>query len=58
MTGIGAVHGRLVAFAANDATVRGGTYYPITVKVPRVTQCRLIAEESSYYVRPEVDLLW
>lgn len=32
VTGIGTVHGRLVAFAANDATVRGGTYYPITVK--------------------------
>lgn len=32
VTGIGTVHGRLVAFVANDATVRGGTYYPITVK--------------------------
>jgi 3-methylcrotonyl-CoA carboxylase beta subunit len=26
------VHGAPVAFAANDATVKGGTYYPITVK--------------------------
>lgn len=33
VTGIGKVHGRLVAIAANDATVKGGTYYPITVKV-------------------------
>ena len=33
VTGIGRVHGRLVAFAANDATVKGGTYYPVTVKV-------------------------
>jgi acetyl-CoA carboxylase carboxyltransferase component len=33
VTGIGRVHGRLVAFVANDATVKGGTYYPITVKV-------------------------
>lgn len=33
VTGIGRVHGRLVAIAANDATVKGGTYYPITVKV-------------------------
>eukprot|EP00854_Cymbomonas_tetramitiformis_P002973 gene2973-3789_t len=32
VTGIGRVHGREVAFAANDATVKGGTYYPITVK--------------------------
>ena len=32
VTGIGKVHGRLVAFVANDATVKGGTYYPITVK--------------------------
>ena len=35
MTGIGQVHGRLVAIVANDATVKGGTYYPITVKVGR-----------------------
>ena len=33
VTGIGRVAGRLVAIAANDATVRAGTYYPITVKV-------------------------
>lgn len=32
MTGLGRVHGRLVAIVANDATVKGGTYYPITVK--------------------------
>lgn len=33
MTGIGLIHGNLVAIVANDATVKGGTYYPITVKV-------------------------
>ena len=33
VTGIGRVHGRLVAMVANDATVKGGTYFPITVKV-------------------------
>ena len=33
VTGIGSVHGRLVAIVANDATVKGGTYYPVTVKV-------------------------
>lgn len=33
VTGIGRVHGRLVAVVANDPTVKGGTYYPITVKV-------------------------
>jgi 3-methylcrotonyl-CoA carboxylase beta subunit len=32
VTGIGLAHGRLVAVVANDATVKGGTYYPITVK--------------------------
>ena len=32
VTGIGRVHGRLVAVVANDATVKGGTYFPITVK--------------------------
>jgi acetyl-CoA carboxylase carboxyltransferase component len=33
VSGIGRVQGRLVAIVANDATVKGGTYYPITVKV-------------------------
>ncbi|HVP14240.1 MAG TPA: carboxyl transferase domain-containing protein, partial [Terriglobales bacterium] len=32
ITGIGSVHGRTVMIVANDATVKGGTYYPITVK--------------------------
>ena len=32
VTGLGRVAGQLVAVAANDATVKGGTYYPITVK--------------------------
>ncbi|MFN3820940.1 MAG: carboxyl transferase domain-containing protein [bacterium] len=30
--GIGVVHGREVMIIANDATVKGGTYYPITVR--------------------------
>ena len=32
VTGIGTVHGREVLIIANDATVKGGTYYPLTVK--------------------------
>src|SRR3954471_19255659 len=32
VTGIGVVEGRRVVVVANDATVKGGTYYPITVK--------------------------
>lgn len=32
VTGTGAVHGKLCMFVANDPTVKGGTYYPITVK--------------------------
>jgi acetyl-CoA carboxylase carboxyltransferase component len=32
VTGIGRVEGTLVVIVANDATVKGGTYYPITVK--------------------------
>ncbi|WP_396644329.1 carboxyl transferase domain-containing protein [Microbacterium sp.] len=32
VAGIGLVHGRHVMVLANDATVKGGTYYPITVK--------------------------
>jgi acetyl-CoA carboxylase carboxyltransferase component len=32
VTGIGRVSGRDVMVVANDATVKGGTYYPLTVK--------------------------
>ena len=32
ITGIGRVHGREVMIVANDATIKGGTYYPMTVK--------------------------
>ena len=32
VTGIGRVSGREVVVVANDATVKGGTYYPLTVK--------------------------
>jgi 3-methylcrotonyl-CoA carboxylase beta subunit len=32
VTGIGVVHGREVLIVANDATVKGGTYYPMTIK--------------------------
>ena len=32
LTGIGRVHGMEVVIVANDATVKGGTYFPMTVK--------------------------
>jgi 3-methylcrotonyl-CoA carboxylase beta subunit len=32
VTGVGTVSGRRCVVVANDATVKGGTYYPITVK--------------------------
>ena len=32
VTGIGRIEGRECVIVANDATVKGGTYYPITVK--------------------------
>jgi 3-methylcrotonyl-CoA carboxylase beta subunit len=32
VTGIGIVEGRQCAIVANDATVKGGSYYPLTVK--------------------------
>ena len=32
VTGIGNVHGQQVVVVANDATVKGGTYFPMTVK--------------------------
>ncbi|KZV37440.1 methylcrotonoyl-CoA carboxylase beta chain, mitochondrial-like [Dorcoceras hygrometricum] len=46
ITGIGPVHGKLCMFVANDPTVKGGTYYPITIKKHLraqeiAAQCRL-----------------
>ena len=32
VTGVGLVHGKEAVVVANDATVKGGAYYPITVK--------------------------
>jgi 3-methylcrotonyl-CoA carboxylase beta subunit len=32
VTGIGSIEGTRVVIVANDATVKGGTYYPLTVK--------------------------
>ncbi len=32
VTGVGRISGREVLIVANDATVKGGTYYPLTVK--------------------------
>src|SRR5438067_4185239 len=32
VTGVGVVHGRRCVVIANDASVKGGTYYPMTVK--------------------------
>ncbi len=32
ITGVGVVHGREVLVIANDATVKGGTYFPMTIK--------------------------
>ncbi|MFN3842245.1 MAG: carboxyl transferase domain-containing protein [Rehaibacterium terrae] len=32
ITGIGRVHGQEIVVVANDATVKGGTYFPMTVK--------------------------
>ncbi len=32
VTGIGLIHGREVLIVANDATVKGGTYFPMTIK--------------------------
>ncbi|SCM67245.1 carboxyl transferase domain-containing protein [Donghicola eburneus] len=43
VAGIGRVHGRDVMVVCNDATVKGGTYYPMTVK--KHLRAQEIAEE-------------
>jgi acetyl-CoA carboxylase carboxyltransferase component len=44
VTGIGSVDGRECVVVANDATVKGGTYYPLTVK--KHLRAQEIAEQN------------
>ncbi|RZC40955.1 methylcrotonoyl-CoA carboxylase beta chain, mitochondrial, partial [Asbolus verrucosus] len=44
ITGIGKIHGRECVIIANDATIKGGTYYPITVK--KQIRAQEIAQEN------------
>ncbi len=44
VTGIGYVQGRACMIVANDATVKGGTYYPMTVK--KHLRAQTIAQEN------------
>ncbi len=44
VAGIGRVSGRLCMIVANDATVKGGTYYPLTVK--KHLRAQAIASEN------------
>ena len=44
IAGVGYVSGRLCMVLANDATVKGGTYYPVTVK--KHLRAQEIAEEN------------
>jgi len=44
VTGIGTVRGRQCVVIANDATVKGGTYYPLTVK--KHLRAQEVAEEN------------
>lgn len=44
ITGIGRVHGTECMIIANDATVKGGTYYPLTVK--KHLRAQEIAEQN------------
>ncbi len=45
ITGIGVVHGREVMVIANDATVKGGTYYPETIL--KHARAQRVAEENN-----------
>ncbi|WP_306790567.1 carboxyl transferase domain-containing protein, partial [Escherichia coli] len=44
ITGVGRVSGREVMIVANDATVKGGAYFPITVK--KHLRAQEIAEQN------------
>ena len=44
ITGIGLVHGQEILIVCNDATVKGGTYFPVTVK--KHLRAQEIAEQN------------
>ncbi|XP_022318078.2 uncharacterized protein LOC111121209 [Crassostrea virginica] len=51
ITGIGRIHGRLCMIIANDATVKGGTIYPVALK--KQLRMQEVAEQNrlpTYYV--------
>ena len=59
ITGIGRISGRLAMVVCNDATVKGGTYYPLTVK--KHLRAQEIAREvwplvESGELRPVMDM--
>jgi len=45
VTGVGMIHGRECLFVANDATVKGGSYYPMTVK--KHIRAQTVAHENN-----------
>ena len=53
ITGIGCVAGQEVMIVANDATVKGGTYYPLTVKNTcerRKSPCKIICRAFIWWI--------
>ncbi|KAL9417866.1 hypothetical protein AB3S75_040790 [Citrus x aurantiifolia] len=65
ITGIGPVHGRLCMFVANDPTVKGGTYFPITIKKHLraqeiAAQCKLpciyLVDSGGAYLRKQAEV--
>ena len=50
ITGIGRVAGRECVIVANDATVKGGTYYPVTVKKHLRAQAIARAEPAAVHL--------
>ena len=52
ITGIGRVSGRECVIVANDATVKGGTYYPMTVK--KQLRAQEIAQQNRQIGRAHV----
>ena len=50
ITGIGRVSGRECVIVANDATVKGGTYYPLTVK--KHVRAQEVAQQHAGFGEP------
>jgi len=48
ITGVGQISGQQCVVVVNDATVKGGSYYPLTVRIPLLFETHAILQNYLY----------